>query len=77
MPYKKILIALECRDEENKVITEAIRLADALNAELSAFHVNDPAAGKAHMMMDTPCLGSVKKTFGSSFARHDMKNSRR
>ncbi len=53
MPYKKILIALDCTDEENNVIDEAIRLAETLNADLSAFHVNDPAAGKAHMMMDT------------------------
>ncbi len=53
MPYKKILIALECTGDENNVINEAMRLAEALNAELSAFHVNDPAAGKAHMMMDT------------------------
>ncbi|TDI80425.1 MAG: hypothetical protein E2O79_09075 [Caldithrix sp.] len=48
MPYKKILIALECTDDENNVIEEAIRLAGTLNADLSAFHVNDPAAGKAH-----------------------------
>jgi nucleotide-binding universal stress UspA family protein len=53
MPYKRILIALDCTDEENIVIDEAIRLAATLNAELSAFHVNDPAAGKAHVMMDT------------------------
>ncbi len=53
MPYKKILIALECTGDENNVIDEAIRLAETLNSDLSAFHVNDPAAGKAHMMMDT------------------------
>jgi len=53
MPYKKILIALECTDDENKIIDEAIRLARTVNAELSVFHVNDPAAGKAHAMMDT------------------------
>ena len=53
MPYKKILIALDCTDDENGVINEAIRLAETLSADLSAFHVNDPAAGKAHMMMDT------------------------
>lgn len=51
MPYKKILIALECKEEEDSVIKEAARLAETLNAELSAFHVNDPAAGKAHAMM--------------------------
>jgi len=44
---------LECTDDENNVIEEAIRLAGTLNADLSAFHVNDPAAGKAHMMMDS------------------------
>jgi nucleotide-binding universal stress UspA family protein len=53
MPYKNILIALAGEDEENNVIHEAVRLATALDAELSAFHVNDPAAGKAHLMMDT------------------------
>ncbi|MFQ5674913.1 MAG: universal stress protein [bacterium] len=51
MPYKKILIALECTDEEETVIHEAIRLVRAFNAELSVLHVNDPAAGKAHLMM--------------------------
>ena len=44
---------MECTDDENNVIEEAIRLAGTLNADLSAFHVNDPAAGKAHMMMDS------------------------
>ncbi len=44
---------MECTADENNVINEAIRLAETLNADLSAFHVNDPAAGKAHMMMDT------------------------
>ena len=52
MPYKKILIALECAGDENNVIEEALRLVESLNADLSAFHVNDPAAGKAHLMMD-------------------------
>ena len=44
---------MECTDDENNVIEEAIRLEGTLNADLSAFHVNDPAAGKAHMMMDS------------------------
>ena len=58
MPYKKILIALEGTDDENNVIAEGVRLAETLNAELSAFHVNDPAAGKTHAMMDTlPRIG--------------------
>ncbi len=53
MPYKKILIALDRTEEENTVIKEAISLAAAFKAEISAVHVNDPAAGKAHMMMDS------------------------
>jgi nucleotide-binding universal stress UspA family protein len=46
MPYKKILIALECTGDENNVIDEAIRLAETLNSDLSAFHVNDPQPEK-------------------------------
>ncbi len=52
MPYKKILIALEGIEKETAIVNEAVKLADALGSELSAFHINDPAAGKAHMMMD-------------------------
>lgn len=61
MPYKKILIALESTGDENKVINEAIHLAETLNADLSAFHVNDPGAGKAHAMMDTLPLVSEEE----------------
>lgn len=53
MPYKKILIALDCTEDEETVIHEAVRLVRALDAELSVLHVNDPAAGKAHLMMDS------------------------
>ncbi len=52
MPYKKILIALEGIEKETAIVNEAVKIADALGSELSAFHINDPAAGKAHMMMD-------------------------
>ncbi len=53
MHYNKILVALDCTNDENCVIREAVGLAENLSADLSAFHVNDPAAGKTHMMMDT------------------------
>ena len=53
MSYTKILIALEHRTEEAEVIHQAVRLAQALGATLSAIHVNDPGAGKAHMLMDS------------------------
>jgi nucleotide-binding universal stress UspA family protein len=53
MVYKKILIALEGREEEAAVIHQATQLADAFGAKLSAIHVNDPAAGKAHMLMNS------------------------
>ena len=51
MPYKTILISLEGKEEENSVIHEAIRVASILDAELMVIHVNDPGAGKAHMVM--------------------------
>lgn len=58
MPYKKILIALDCTDEENNVIREAIGLASTFKAELMAVHVNDPSAGKTHMMMGSLALNT-------------------
>jgi len=53
MAYKKIIIALACTGDEGRVVREAIRLSDLFDAELSGIHVADPAAGKAHMMMDS------------------------
>lgn len=53
MPYKKILVSLAGKEDERNVIQEAVRLSSITDAELTAFHVNDPGAGKAHMMMDT------------------------
>ena len=47
MPYKKILIALDCTDEENNVIEEAFRLAETLNADLSAFPCQRPRSRKS------------------------------
>ncbi len=53
MLYKKILLALDGTDDETSVIKEAVRVTKALEAKLSIVHVNDPAAGKPHLMMDT------------------------
>lgn len=51
MAYQKILLALSGKEEEEKVIREAMRLKSLFGAELSVFHVNDPTAGKPDMMM--------------------------
>lgn len=51
MAYKKIILALQGTEDEAPVIREAMRLLDHFEAELSTVHVNDPAAGKAHLMM--------------------------
>jgi len=53
MPYKKILLSVRCRDEEKRVVDEAMRLTSFFGATLSVVHINDPGAGKAHMLMDT------------------------
>ncbi|TNE73999.1 universal stress protein [bacterium] len=53
MPYKKILVALAGKEDESSVYAEALKLADVFGATLSFIHVNDPGAGKAHMMMDS------------------------
>jgi nucleotide-binding universal stress UspA family protein len=53
MLYKKIFLSLSGEEDESKVIQECMRIVLALKAELTVIHVNDPAAGYAHMMMDT------------------------
>ena len=53
MLYKKILLSLHCRDDEKRTVDEAIQLASFFKASLAVIVVNDPGAGKAHMMMDT------------------------
>ncbi|MGD9299982.1 MAG: universal stress protein [Desulfobacterales bacterium] len=53
MPFKKILLSLNCRADEKSVVDEATRLSSFFEATLSVVHINDPAAGKAHMLMDT------------------------
>ena len=53
MLYKKIFLSLSGEEDEGKVIQECMRIVMALKADLTVIHVNDPAAGYAHMMMDT------------------------
>jgi nucleotide-binding universal stress UspA family protein len=52
MLYKNVLVALACKDTEVRVIGEAVRIASEMHADLTVLHVNDPRAGKPHMMMD-------------------------
>ena len=52
MAYKNILLSLNCRDDEKRVLDEAMRLKSYFGANLSVVHINDPGAGKAHMLMD-------------------------
>jgi nucleotide-binding universal stress UspA family protein len=59
MHYKNILLSLNCRDDEKRVVDEAMRLTSFFAANLSIVHINDPGAGKAHMMMGT--LPRVRK----------------
>lgn len=53
MPYNSILVSLAGKLEEKKVVDEAAKLAQALGANLTFIHINDPGAGKMHMMMDS------------------------
>ena len=53
MPFDSILVALAGMDDEENVIHETVRLAQALGAEVTVLHVNDPKAGKVSMMMET------------------------
>jgi nucleotide-binding universal stress UspA family protein len=51
--YKNILLSLNGRNDEQRVIDEVMRLTSFFGATLSVVHINDPGAGKAHMLMDT------------------------
>jgi nucleotide-binding universal stress UspA family protein len=53
MLYKNILLSLNCRDDEKRVIDEAMGLKSFFGAKLSVVHINDPGAGKPRMLMDT------------------------
>jgi len=54
MPFRKIVLALACKDDEGKVIKTAMELSRRLDAELSVLHVDDEHAGEPSMMMDSP-----------------------
>jgi nucleotide-binding universal stress UspA family protein len=53
MLYKKIFLALSGKNDESKAIQECMRIVTELKAALTVVHINDPAAGHPHMMMDT------------------------
>ena len=53
MLYQKVVLSLAGKENESKAIKEAMRVVKALKANLTVVHVNDPGAGKTHMMMDT------------------------
>lgn len=53
MHYDKILLSINCGGDEKEVVDEAFRLKSFFNSRLSILSINDPGAGKAHMMMDT------------------------
>ena len=51
MHYAHILLAITGGDDEKAVVDEAMTLQSFFDSTLSIVTVNDPAAGKAHMMM--------------------------
>jgi nucleotide-binding universal stress UspA family protein len=53
MLYNKIFLSLAGNKDESKAIEESLRIVSALDANLTVVHINDPAAGQTHMMMDT------------------------
>lgn len=53
MAYHNILLSLNGKDDEKAAVDEAMRLKALFTADLSIVHINDPGAGKAHMMMDS------------------------
>ncbi|MCG8608705.1 universal stress protein [bacterium] len=72
MPYKNIFVSLDGSENEKRVVQEAVRLASLCQARLSVVHVNDPPAGKAHMMMGG-CRSGQKRISKSCFDRSDSK----
>jgi len=51
MHYQKILLSLTGEANERSVVDEAKKLQSFFDATLSVIVVNDPGAGKSHMMM--------------------------
>jgi nucleotide-binding universal stress UspA family protein len=54
MAFKNILLALAGKKEESDLVSVAAELTRQLNGRLSVIHINEPGAGKPHMMMDAP-----------------------
>lgn len=53
MNYKHILLAMHAAPDERPAVEVAFHLAETFDAAVTVLHVNDPGAGKAHMMMDS------------------------
>ncbi len=51
MLYEKVLLAVTGKADEKNVVKETMRLRSFLDATLAIVVVNDPGAGKPHMMM--------------------------
>jgi len=51
MHYQKILLSLTGEEDEKAVVDEAMTLQSFFDATLSVVVINDPGAGKSHMMM--------------------------
>lgn len=61
MSYKNLLLSLNGTEDEKNAVEEAVKLAKFLQAEITVIHVNDPAAGKTHMLMDSMPLVTEKE----------------
>ena len=61
MFYKNLVLSLNGTEDEKNVVDEAVKLAKFLQAKLTVIHVNDPAAGKTHMFMDSMPLVTEKE----------------
>ena len=53
MKYQSIVLALSCSESSSPLIEAAFDCVKQYNAALKVVHVNDPAAGKMSMMMDS------------------------
>jgi len=53
MKYQSIVLALSCSESSSPLIEAAFDCVKQYNTALKILHVNDPAAGKMSMMMDS------------------------
>ena len=53
MHYQRILLSMNCSGDEKSVVDEVMQLKSFFKSKLAITAVNDPGAGKAHMLMDT------------------------